>query len=82
MPILTTYIIRPTMAYGQPGFETADAAARAINKTLGDSGESSFISGDHLAAYSANRAIQRELDSCAPSITANLRIESTTAEID
>jgi len=82
MTKFTTYIARPVMAYGQPGYEDALAAAAAINKALGDSGESSFIVGDETADYSAYRAMQRELDSCAPSIRADLYVDSTTAEID
>lgn len=82
MTKFTTYIARPVMAYGQPGYEDALAAAAAINKSLGDSGESSFIAGDEAADYSAYRAMQRELDSCAQSIRADLYVDSTTAEID
>lgn len=82
MTTFTTYIARPVMAYGQPGYDDALAAAAAINKSLGDSGESSFIVGDDAADYSAYRAMQRELDSCAPSIRADLCVDSTTAEID
>lgn len=78
----TTYIARPVMGYGQPGYEDALAAASAINKSLGDSGESSFVVGDEKAEYSAYRAMQQELDSCAPSIRADLYVDSITAEID
>lgn len=78
----TTYIARPVMAYGQPGYEDALAAASAINKALGDSGESAFITGDEKADYSAYQAIQRELDSCATSIRAYLYVDATVGEID
>ena len=78
----TTYIARPAMAYGQPGYDDALAAAAAINKSLGDSGESSFMVGDEAADHSAYRAMQRELDSCAPIIRGNLYVDSTSAEID
>lgn len=82
MTTFTTYIARPVMSYGQPGYEDALAAASAINKSLGDSGESSFIAGDESADYSAYRAMQRELDSCHPAIRAGLMVDKTTAELD
>lgn len=80
MTTFTTYTAVPVMAYGQPGHEDTLAAARAINKTLGDSGEASFITGDERAANTAWRALQRELESCHPEIRANLVVNETTAE--
>ncbi len=82
MPTFTTYTAVPVMAYGQPGYDDAIAAASAINKTLGDSGEASFITGDERAANTAWRALQRELDSCQPAIRANLVVNETTADIN
>ncbi len=82
MTTFTTYIARPAMPYGQPGYTDALAAASAINKSLGDSGESSFLTGDEPAAYSAYRAMQRELDSCHPAIRADLMVDEITAELD
>jgi hypothetical protein len=82
MSTFTTYRAVPAMSYGQPGYENAIAAASAINRNLGDSGEASFQTGDEFAARSAWRAVEREMDSCHPDIRANLVVEETTVDIE
>ena len=77
-----TYCVMPAMEYSQHGFSDAQAAADAINKTLADSGEASFPEGDALADSTAQRAIQRELDSCAPTIRGDLVVKSRFTELD
>ena len=67
-----TYHVSPVMPYGKIGFFDAQAAADAINKTLMDSGEATFPEGDALADSTAQRAMQRELDSCGPEIQVDL----------
>ena len=82
MTMYTTYIARPLMSYMQPGYQDALSAAAEINTKLGNSGESSFIIGDELADRTAERAMQREIDSCHPEIRASLMIDKFTGKID
>ena len=82
MSTFTTYRAVPAMSYGQPGYENAIAAASAINRILGDAGESSFPTGDEFAARSAWLAVEREMSSCHPDIRENLVVEETTVEIE
>ena len=77
-----TYCVMPAMEYSQHGFADAHAAADAINKTLMDSGEASFLEGDALADATAQRAIKRELDSCAPTIRDDLVVTSRIVDLD
>ena len=70
------------MSYMQPGYQDALSAAAEINTKLGNSGESSFIIGDELADRTAERAMQREIDSCHPEIRASLMIDKFTGKID
>lgn len=82
MKTYTTYIARPAMSYGMPGYNDALAAAIAVNKILQDGDESSFITGDALAESTTQRAMQRELDSCHDDIRGNLVVEVVISEID
>ncbi len=78
MSTFSIYTARPVMPYGQPGYQDALAAASAINKALGDSGESAFIEGDEGADYRAYKAMQDALAECHPAIRADLFVEKTT----
>lgn len=82
MTTITTYRIFPSMAYGKPGHADAQAAADAINKTLFDSGEASFDSGDALGYETTQRAIDRELGECDPDVRAGLVVQAHTEVID
>ena len=77
-----TYYLLPIIRYSQHGFSDAQAAADSINKIVMDSGEASFPAGDALADATAQRAIQRELDSCAPAIRDDLVVKSRFTELD
>ena len=77
-----TYYMMPSRKYVQIGFFDAQAAADAINKILMDSGEATFPEGDALADATAHRAIQRELDSCAPEMRDDLVVESRMTDVD
>ena len=79
---IKTYEVAVNLKYGQPGYDDALAAATAINRGIADSGESSFISGDDLADYSACKAIRREIDSCDEYIRGDLRIETYFSDIE
>jgi hypothetical protein len=76
------YLAVPTIAYGQPGYQEAIAAARSINRTLGEAGESIFQTGGELVARSAWRSVEREIDSCHPDIRENLVAEETHVDIE
>ena len=77
-----TYYASPVMGYREIGFPDAQAAADSINNILMDSGEASFPEGDALADSTAQRAIQRELDSCAPTIRDDLVVTSRIVDLD
>lgn len=82
MATYTTYVARPVMAYLQPGYQDAAAAADAINKKLCDADEATFEIGDALAERTAERAMQREIDSCHHEIRATLMVDKFTVKID
>lgn len=78
---VTTYTASPDMRTDQFGYKDVLAAAVDINKTLGDSGEASFLAADGIMAdRSAECAMQRELDACTPFIRNNLMVQKCTVE--
>lgn len=74
--------VEPRSIYGQPGHRDAQAAADSINRTLSDSGECVFINADRLGERTAERAMQRELNSCAPEILADLVVVAVSADVE
>lgn len=79
---MTTYIVTTSLKYGEPGHADAQAAASAINKILGDTGESSYINGDEAGEMSACRAILREIASCHWMIADDIEFVKETCEME
>jgi hypothetical protein len=82
MSTYKTYIARPIPEYGDPGFETALAAACHINKRLEDAGQASFLAGDEADDSSAYRAMRQELDSCDAHVRALICLEVEYSTFD
>lgn len=73
----TTISVRPISQS-----DDSRAAAAAINKALGDSGDSSWLSGDAGSEARCRAAAAAEIASCHPAIRSDLRIEIESTEIE